>query len=217
MSCQSSPSKYSAELAPTTMQDKEQTEALTGRILHTDANASEFIQQSKRTQLKEWLSKPSVWQVAAVVALLALLGTVIGLAVSLSQRSSSNAIDPACIHALGGGPVKLGGGLDMYSIAPPYCQEQLHAYADSRRGSYWRVRFWKLKLADMAWQQQLCKALTLCSSRDTKAVCSWTAVQGEESCTAALNRQLSKPAALCAQRGHSPSNRDMPDTCATAF
>jgi hypothetical protein len=141
MSCQTSPTKYSAQLAPTTMQDKEQIEALTGRILHTDANASDFIQQTKRAQLKECLSKPTVRQLAAVVALLALLGTVIGLAVSLSQRNSSTVIDPACIHALGGGPVKLGGGLDMYSTAPAYCQEQLHAYADSRRGSYWRVRF----------------------------------------------------------------------------
>lgn len=138
MSSQTSPVKYSAELGPTThMHDKEQTEALTGRILQTDANAEDLIQQPKKGI--KWLGYRSVLEVATVVLLLALLGTVVGLAVGLSQSRSNKGIDPACIHALGGGPIKSGGSLDVSSTAPDYCKDQLRSYADPQRGSYFRV------------------------------------------------------------------------------
>lgn len=112
---------------------------LTGRILQTETNADEFVQQP---QSRKWQPKQG-WrtflEVAAVAALVALLATVIALAVVLSRSYSSNSrgIDPACVHALGGGPIKSGGSLD--SQAPNYCKQQLRAYADRTQGSYWRV------------------------------------------------------------------------------
>jgi hypothetical protein len=144
------PVKFIAELSrpnsSTAMTaDKEASEALTGRILHTDTVDIGVDQQSS----PKWFQKKPL-EIGVVLLLLALLGTVVGLAVGLSRSRTSQGIDPACIHALGGGPVKRGGGLD--STAPEYCKEQLHAYADRNRGSYRRV---SVCLQPPSWNRKL--------------------------------------------------------------
>lgn len=114
-------------------------EELTGRILQTETNGNDFVLDAA-SQPSRWKPKQgwrSVLEVAAVVGLVALLATVIALAVVLSRNNSNRGIDPACIHALGGGPIKNGGSMEIK--APDYCKAQLRAYADNSRGSYWRV------------------------------------------------------------------------------
>jgi hypothetical protein len=114
-------------------------EELTGRILQTETNGNDFVLDTA-PHPSRWKPKQgwrSVLEVAAVVGLVALLATVIALAVVLSRNNSNRAIDPACIHALGGGPIKNGGSMEIK--APDYCKAQLRAYADNTRGSYWRV------------------------------------------------------------------------------
>lgn len=112
--------------------DKEASQALTGSILQTDAVDIDMSQQ----HAPKWYQRRP-FEIGVVLLLLALLGTVVGLAIGLSSSRANKGIDPACIHALGGGPIKNGGGLD--STVPAYCKEQLHAYADANRGSYRRV------------------------------------------------------------------------------
>jgi hypothetical protein len=114
-------------------------EELTGRILQTETNGNDFVLDAA-SQPSRWKPKQgwrSVLEVAAVVGLVALLATVIALAVVLSRNNINRGIDPACIHALGGGPIKNGGSMEIK--APDYCKAQLRAYADNSRGSYWRV------------------------------------------------------------------------------
>jgi hypothetical protein len=90
---------------------KEETAALTGQILQTDASASDImlpVKDSSSSSSSGWRSKRFLLEAGTVLLLLALLGTVVGLAVGLSRSNQNRGLDPACIHALGGGPVKSG-------------------------------------------------------------------------------------------------------------
>jgi hypothetical protein len=156
------PVKFIAELShpnsSTAMTaDKEASEALTGRILHTDTVDVSVDQQNS----PKWFQKKPL-EIGVVLLLLALLGTVVGLAVGLSRSRNSTGVNPECIHALGGGPVKRGGGLD--STVPEYCKKQLHDYADRNRGSYRRV---SICLQPLAWHTVLQFA---CSSHQQQSL-----------------------------------------------
>lgn len=111
-------------------------EALTG-ILSTDVNESNPEHKRTSTWGGDYLF---LQKIGVIVALLALLGAVVGLSVGFSRarHAVASSIDPACLHALGGGSIRSGGGID--STAPEYCKAQLQAYARPERGSYWRVR-----------------------------------------------------------------------------
>lgn len=102
---------------------KEETHALTGHILQTDASASDIMLPAKDSSSSWWRSKHFVLQLATGLLLVALLGTVIGLAVSLTRSNQNRSLDPACIHALGGGPVKSGKPQQHAAAASPAVAE----------------------------------------------------------------------------------------------
>lgn len=119
-------------------QDKEASEALTGGILHTDGVDT----QEQSVPRLNRQSIAAIQKIAVFIFLLGLLGAVVGLAIGFSRSRAAAAagIDPACVHALGGGSVRSGGGMDS-TAAPDYCKAQLQQYGRRNSGRYWRVRY----------------------------------------------------------------------------
>lgn len=148
--------------------DKEASQALTSAILHTDTQQQhhhdsnaypphshlsaeqqrDTTTNNKTPNSSSWASrafssKRSPLEIAVLVSLIALLATVVGLAISLSlsrdaaEKYKDGGLDPACFHALGGGSVRPGGS--FASTVPDHCRQELAEYAAAGRGRYWRV------------------------------------------------------------------------------
>lgn len=115
----------------------EEVQSLTGMI----SSSSTPYGSPAHEPTKGWLHRRTQLELGLLAALLAAVTAAIAVSVRFAVVERAGAvrgcIPPSCVHALGGGHVRSGGSID--SVTADRCKQELHAYADTNGGEYWKV------------------------------------------------------------------------------
>jgi hypothetical protein len=120
------------------LKQSEEAQTLTGVVVGTASDRSLLAATDKEQQRRCGAARLTRRELALLAALLIAGAAAVALAAALGVERSreGKCIPPVCMHALGGGPVRSGGGVD--SVTAASCKQELRAYGDTN-GAYWKV------------------------------------------------------------------------------